>query len=127
MDWNSRETLSCAVGISTGLALLSHVGIRWWVPVIAAAVTAGSMRAARVMGNKAKIQTAETTPEQPPGGWDEWRRYELSYPRGHSIVEIWRPGWPTTRTFAPDSRENLAMNVHGLYWRPVSAGGETIN
>lgn len=64
-------------------------------------------------------------PDRPPGGWSGWNNFLVKYPAGFDVIEIWRRGWSETAAYAVGS--DPAMNVHGLWWRPIARGGEAIN
>lgn len=64
-------------------------------------------------------------PDRPRGGWSGWHYYMTHYPVGFEMVEVWRYGW--TETSIVYVGRDPAMNVAGLWWRPVANGREAIN
>jgi len=53
----------------------------------------------------------------PPGtGWRDWMHQP---PYGIPMVEAWRRSWQRVEVLQPDNL-HPAMNVAGLWWRPVS-------
>ena len=63
--------------------------------------------------------------KEPPGGWNGWRNWMQSPPpmRAES-VEAWRSTWSEVIVIEPWGPGNEAMNIYGLYWRPVSEASD---
>jgi hypothetical protein len=47
-------------------------------------------------------------------------------PQLYAGIEIWRHGWLEPVVVEPRTL-HPAMNVAGLYWRPIRKGDETVN
>lgn len=62
---------------------------------------------------------------EPPGGWNGWRPWCVVSPYRYDFVEAWREEWPQSHVVSV--RGDPAMNVAGLYWRPVADGGEPVH
>jgi hypothetical protein len=64
--------------------------------------------------------------DDPVGGWSGWKPWIECPPYAHAVVEAWRYEWQKSEIIEP-MRMHPAMNVAGLYWKPVADGGEAVN
>ena len=64
--------------------------------------------------------------DEPVGGWSGWRPWIGCLPYAYSVVEAWRYEWQKSEIIEP-MKMHPAMNVAGLYWKPVAEGGEAVN